>query len=197
MNVKNIEKVVFYYSVVRIKKKVMKYIKLPSNTEILLLSIRNNRYLSLSNGVTAKYMIIPPFISINKIEKRLLLKNVSNSNNGLFFQFSQQLQFELNNLSINYKKKLILKGLGYRAVVNEEAKIVEFKLGFSHLIRLRIPEKIKIKVKKQFINLESKDKILLGNFVNKIVKLKSPDSYKGKGFWYKYQNKTLKVVKKK
>ena len=32
--------------------------------------------------------------------------------------------------------------------------------------------------------------------MDKIISLKAPDSYKGKGFWYKYQEKTLKALKK-
>jgi hypothetical protein len=38
---------------------------------------------------------------------------------------------------------------------------------------------------------------LIGNFIDKIVSLKTPDSYKGKGFWLKYEARTLKIIKKK
>ena len=81
-----------------------------------------------------------------------------------------------------YKKKLILKGLGFRCNVNEKLKSVEFKLGFSHLLNLSIPENVKMTVRKSYINIESTNNILLGNFINKIISLKRPDSYKGKGF---------------
>ena len=92
---------------------------------------------------------------------------------------------------------MTLKGLGYRITIIENRTKIEFKIGFSHLIRLSIPNGIKAKGKKNLLHLECKNKILLGNFVDKIVSLKLPDSYKGKGFWFKYQTKTLKIIKKK
>jgi ribosomal protein L6P/L9E len=36
----------------------------------------------------------------------------------------------------------------------------------------------------------------IGNFLKKIKNLKAPDSYKGKGFWYKNESKLLKEIKK-
>ena len=36
----------------------------------------------------------------------------------------------------------------------------------------------------------------IGNFLEKIRKLKKIDSYKGKGFWYKNESRVLKEIKK-
>jgi ribosomal protein L6P/L9E len=39
-------------------------------------------------------------------------------------------------------------------------------------------------------------KVKVGNFANKIKSYRLPDSYKGKGIWYKNEVKILKEVKK-
>ena len=105
--------------------------------------------------------------------------------------------FAIKNLTVVFKKKLILKGLGFRVLLNETNDLAQFKLGFSHLINIKLPENLRLKVRKNLISIECNDKILLGNFVNKIVSLRNQDSYKEKGFSYKYEKKILKIIKKK
>ena len=71
--------------------------------------------------------------------------------------------------TLYFKKKIFLKGLGFRTNILDDLGIVEFKLGFSHLIRMKIPQDIKMKTRKSFIHIEGKDNVSLGNFVNKII----------------------------
>ena len=47
---------------------------------------------------------------------------------------------------------------------------------------MKIPESITVKLTKNILNLEGFNKILLGNIAHKIISLKTPDCYKGKGF---------------
>jgi len=98
------------------------------------------------------------------------------------------------------KKKLILKGLGYKAEV--ENRNLSLKVNFSHPTNINLPNFIsKIKTTKKsrkfFVNLEASDKILLGNFTQKIFKIKPVDSYKGKGFRIRGKKVKLKEIKKK
>ena len=44
--------------------------------------------------------------------------------------------------------------------------------------------------------VEGIESAVVGNFLKKIRNLKTPDSYKGKGFWYKNESKVLKEIKK-
>lgn len=94
--------------------------------------------------------------------------------------------------------KLYLKGLGFKMTLLKESNILELKLGFSHLIYLKIPKEIvKISLFKKSLCVESYNLEFLGNFIFKIRSCKIPDSYKGKGFYYKYEKKSLKAIKKK
>jgi hypothetical protein len=82
--------------------------------------------------------------------------------------------------------------------VLKDLGVIEFKLGFSHLKKIKIPvDEISVHVQKSTLFVEGRDCVLIGNFLNKIRSLKVPDIYKGKGFWYKYQKEHLKIIKKK
>ena len=88
----------------------------------------------------------------------------------------------------------MLKGLGLKISFLEN--ILRLKLGFSHLISIKIPFNVLIFIKKNVITFESYDLSLIGNVATKIRGLKFPNSYKQKGFWYKNERRTLKHIKK-
>ena len=103
----------------------------------------------------------------------------------------------LKSYNRSLKKKLILKGLGFRCFLSNDKKQINFKIGYSHIIVLNIPKKItSITIDKNFLILESYDRALLGNFSKRIKQLKTLDVYKNKGFSYKNEILSLKPVKK-
>jgi ribosomal protein L6P/L9E len=146
--------------------------------------LNNERFLVFKNTSETRYVFLESYISVEKKDDQLILATSLEfkENENLFSLFVSKVDFVIKNLIVIYKKKLILKGLGFRCNVNEKLKSAEFKLGFSHLLNLSIPENVKMTVRKSYINIESTNNILLGNFINKIISLKRPDSYKGKGF---------------
>ena len=94
----------------------------------------------------------------------------------------------INNMILGVSQQfdltLILKGVGYRAVV--QGKEIVLNLGYSHPVKILIPENISIKVEKNTtINLKSCDKELLGLFAANIRAWRKPEPYKGKGILYK------------
>jgi|JI81BgreenRNA_FD_contig_111_392010_length_2366_multi_4_in_0_out_0_2 hypothetical protein len=94
------------------------------------------------------------------------------------------------------KKKLFLKGLGYKVIF--ENGFLSFKLNLSHELKLKLPSFIKrVIINKTNLVFESYDSILLGNFVESIYNLKPKNPYGGKGFSLKSKVVPLKEVKKK
>ena len=94
----------------------------------------------------------------------------------------------INNMSIGvseqFKLTLMLKGVGYRAAIQDN-KIV-LNLGYSHSVTIDIPTTISAEiVQNTIINLKSCDKELLGLFASKIRAWRRPEPYKGKGILYK------------
>jgi len=95
--------------------------------------------------------------------------------------------------------KLFLKGLGFRIKLVDlnEDRFLEFKLGFSHIIALKICSKnISVVVKKNSLILSGFSKTEVGNLANYIYNLRAPNVYTGKGFRYKRIPLKLKDVKK-
>ena len=87
-------------------------------------------------------------------------------------------------VSEQFNLTLVLKGVGYRATV--EGKNIVLNLGYSHPVKMDIPESISIEVvQNTTINLKSCDKELLGLFASKIRAWRPPEPYKGKGILYK------------
>lgn len=143
----------------------------------------------------------------NKISYGLLPANV------LFFKraCTYKLRLRKSNLFFSlilkwfesfYKlkqKKLFFKGLGFKFKYLGNRKIcLELKLGFSHFLTILIPRKeIRIfLIKKNRLAIDGFTSYLVGNFARKVKGLRFPDSYNGKGFWYKNEFKTLKQIKK-
>lgn len=106
----------------------------------------------------------------------------------------------VNNIVIGvsegYTKKLEIKGVGYRA--NLQGQDLTMSLGFSHEVKYRIPDGIKVEVEKQVaITITGIDKQLVGHVAAKIRGFKPPEPFKGKGIRYVDEYVLRKEGKKK
>jgi large subunit ribosomal protein L6 len=104
----------------------------------------------------------------------------------------------INNMVIGVSEQfeltLVLKGVGYRAAVQE--KEITLNLGYSHPVKIEIPETITVEVvQNTTINLKSCDKELLGLFAANIRSWRRPEPYKGKGILYKNEQILRKAGK--
>jgi large subunit ribosomal protein L6 len=104
----------------------------------------------------------------------------------------------INNMIIGVSEQfeltLILKGVGYRAVV--QGKEITLSLGYSHPVKIAIPETVSVEVvQNTTINLKSCDKELLGLFASNIRAWRRPEPYKGKGILYKNEQILRKAGK--
>ena len=82
-----------------------------------------------------------------------------------------------------FTKKLLIEGIGYKAEL-KGAELV-FSLGFSHLIKMAIPQTLKVSVDKSgAIEIVGSDKEEVGQFAANIRASKKPEPYKGKGIRY-------------
>ena len=96
-----------------------------------------------------------------------------------------------------FVKKLLFKGLGLKAFLSNENRILELKLGFSHIVKVVIPtSKINVQLIKNGLVVFGSNLVRVSNFLYKIKSLKLPNIYKGKGIWYKNEIIKLKEIKK-
>lgn len=106
----------------------------------------------------------------------------------------------VNNMVIgvtqSFTKKLVLKGVGYRAAIKGNA--VSLTLGFSHPVEHDVPAGIKAECPTQTeIILTGCDKQLVGQVAADIRSYREPEPYKGKGVRYADENVRTKEAKKK
>ncbi len=161
-----------------------------------------NRVLTIPSNVEVN--IEKDFINISGPNGKLVVnypKNVielSKENNSITVKRKNELKqsrmfhgtvnANLNNaiigVSTGFKKELVLKGVGYKAKVENDK--LTLTLGFSHPVVLDIPKDIKIEIPTPteiIINSNSKEN--LGQFAAIIREYRKPEPYKGKGVLYK------------
>ncbi|KAF8457688.1 ribosomal protein L6, alpha-beta domain-containing protein [Terfezia claveryi] len=91
---------------------------------------------------------------------------------------------------------LRLVGVGYRATMEQNGRVVNLKVGYAHPVELAVPEGVEASTPAPTrILLEGKDKQVVKNFAAKIRKWRVPEPYKGKGIFI--NNETIKIKAKK
>ena len=89
-----------------------------------------------------------------------------------------------------------VSGVGYRASV--DSGVLQLQLGYSHDIKVGIPEDISVKCSKPTeILISGADKQRVGQFASEIRSLRKPEPYKGKGVNYQGEYIRRKEGKKK
>jgi large subunit ribosomal protein L6 len=91
--------------------------------------------------------------------------------------------------------ELFLVGVGFRFFIKEGFAFMD--LGFSHQIKLQIPEGVWLMAAKGKVLCFGFNKCKLKQFVQEIRDMKRPDPYKGKGFIFSGEEIKLKVGKKR
>ena len=82
-----------------------------------------------------------------------------------------------------FKKGLIIGGVGYQAKV--EGKELILQIGFSHPVKLTIPDGLKVVAPTvTTIQISGADKPMVGQFAAEVRSIRPPEPYKGKGIRY-------------
>jgi len=95
----------------------------------------------------------------------------------------------LNNMVIGvtqgFQKRLEVQGVGYRVDLQGDGSLL-LQLGFSHPVRIALPEGIQFEVepRSKVITVSGVDKELVGQVAAEIRAWRPPEPYKGKGIRY-------------
>jgi large subunit ribosomal protein L6 len=140
---------------------------------------------------------IHPAIGIEVKENVLTVSrpNDERQNRAMHGLYRALINNMVTGVSEGYKKQLELVGVGYR--VNNTGNVLEFSLGYTHMIYLQLPPEIKVETKMErnknpMVILESIDKQLIGQVCAKIRSFRKVEPYKGKGIRF-----TGEVVRRK
>lgn len=179
---------------------MQKNLFLPAKPKLFFGSIKSSRLLILETSfLTKKYLKLNPAFGVKKAQLSLsVCDKTSSDGTRIFFEKHTHLfSTWLKKFSKPFRKQLLLKGLGFKGNISEDGLLLELKLGFSHLIKVatNLPE-LKMSMNTTLLTVEGFEAYKVGNFLKKIRNLKTPDAYKGKGFWYKNEVKVFKEIKK-
>jgi len=139
---------------------------------------------------------IPDVINISQDNNTLKvsLKEKNRNVRSLHGLYRTLINNMLLGVSEQFTLTLVLKGVGYRAIV--QGHEIVLSLGYSHPVKIEIPKDISVEVvQNTTINLKSCNKELLGLFASNIREWRQPEPYKGKGILYKNEQIIRKAGK--
>nr|YP_009237660.1 ribosomal protein L6 [Trachydiscus minutus]AML60671.1 ribosomal protein L6 [Trachydiscus minutus] len=122
----------------------------------------------------------------------LIKKKVFSSNQVLLTQ-------SCLGVTLGYRRQLNLVGIGYQASLEKKgsSNFLVLKLGYSHLVKLLIPDTLKVTCPKpRFVLITGTSPQKVNNFAALLRVLKLPNPYKEKGIYYKGETLKLKQGKK-
>ena len=89
----------------------------------------------------------------------------------------------VTGVSQGFSRRLEIVGVGYRAAIQD--KILTLQLGYSHDIKVMIPEDIEVACERPTaIEIKGVNKQKIGQLAADIRGLRKPEPYKGKGIRY-------------
>ncbi|MBS3903681.1 MAG: 50S ribosomal protein L6 [Anaplasmataceae bacterium] len=137
-----------------------------------------------------------PYINITEEEGGFLIRAKGNHrqakmNEGTMWSL---LRNAIQGVAQGYAKTLEIEGIGFKAAV--EGSTLVLNLGFSHPIKMQIPEGINVTVEKKYIKVSGINKEQVGQFAAEVRALKKPEPYKGKGIKYEGEIIRRKAGKK-
>ena len=100
----------------------------------------------------------------------------------------------IEGVNKGYVKKLLIEGVGYKWDV--AGKNLNLSLGFSHPVKMTIPEGLVVTIDKGVLSISGFDKEMVGQFAANVRELKKPEPYKGKGIRYEKEVVRRKQGKK-
>lgn len=101
----------------------------------------------------------------------------------------------ITGVAHKYCIALIAEGVGYK--FHKEENCLFLNMGYSHPVKLIIPEAIEVKIESPVkILISGIDKERIGLFASNVRKFRPPEPYKGKGIRYENEKILRKVGKR-
>lgn len=101
---------------------------------------------------------------------------------ALWGTYASHLRNMVEGVNEEFEKKLIVEGVGFKSEVQGTTLVLD--LGFSHQVKMEIPQGLAVTAEKNEITIKGIDKELVGAFAANVRAKKKPEPYKGKGIRY-------------
>lgn len=109
-------------------------------------------------------------------------RGASQEARALIGTYASHVKNMIEGVNAGFSKKLLIEGVGYKWDV--QGKTLNLALGFSHPVKMPIPEGLAVVADKGALTISGFDKELVGQFAADVRAMKKPEPYKGKGIRY-------------
>ena len=139
---------------------------------------------------------VSPEIEVEKKEDKVFVSiNTETKSTQALWGLNRVMIFNMiKGVVEGFEKRLEIQGIGFKAALEGDNLILS--VGFSHPVKMKIPQGTKVSVEKNIIIVSGTDKELVGQFTANIRRIKPPEPYKGKGIRYVGETVRRKVGKK-
>ncbi len=146
--------------------------------------VSKDNEVSVKSAQTLLKISVNPVISVQVKDGTVVLLRKNNEIKSRCYHglYRMLIHNAVVGVSEGWKKILLFKGVGYKASVS--GKFLNMKLGYSHPVKMEIPEGITVKVEKSSIIISGADRAIVGQFSAKIRSWRKPEPYLGKGIRY-------------
>lgn len=172
---------------------ITKSLFLNNNIKIKKIFIFKKKIIIQINNLTSfNYFFINKFYMFNKKKNTLIVNIIKKKiflNKYLFFFKVCKWLMRSNTLT------LLISGVGYKVLLQPKVNNVfslDCQFGFSHKLKILIPNSITVSLKKKKIIVKSSNPGLLGNFLAQIKSKRPRNVYTGQGFWLKQDSSSFK-----
>lgn len=157
-----------------------KQLIIPEKTDVKM----NDGVLSVKGPLGELKREFSPDVTITIAEGKITLAPVRNSLplQALWGTYASHIENMIRGVSALFQKKLIVEGIGFKSDV--KGKDLNLSLGFSHPVKVAIPDDLKVTAEKNVITISGMSNESVGQFAAKVRSLKKPEPYKGKGIRY-------------
>lgn len=156
------------------------------------------QHIKVKGGIGALDFVLRKEVGVKQVEDSLVFSLVGTTDlkaRALVGTSRQIIKNMVHGVSVGFEKKLVMKGVGYRAQVTGKKLILT--VGKSHPDTYDIPEGITIELPTQTdITIKGSDKQKVGQVAAEIRAFRPPEPYKGKGIRYHDEVIILKEGKK-
>lgn len=167
-------------------------IEIPSGTTV---EVQDGSIVVTGKGTTLKKKLHESVsIEVNGSEVKVIPANDALETQALWGTFASHVKNMVAGVNAPFEKKLVVEGVGFRADL--QGKDLVLNLGFSHPIKMSVPEGLDVVVEKNVITVKGPDKETVGQFSATVRALKKPEPYKGKGIHYSDEEVRRKAGKK-
>ena len=140
-----------------------------------------------------------PLVDVEVSEKTVLVvpkKKDDKAARAMWGTMARNIRQAIEGVSAGFSKAMGMKGVGYKAVL--KGRDLVLTAGYSHDVVMPLPDGITVEISAptEFV-IRGIDKNAVGQFADKVRKVRKPEPYKGKGIFYANEKIRRKEGKKK